>query len=47
MTPKPDENAEIEKAKQDVQAGKVRRIVNPGQWRVFKDATGAVVVEIL
>ena len=39
------EDAQIEQAKKDVEAGRVQRIAVPGQWRVFKDGDGKVVVE--
>ena len=39
------EDAQIEQAKKDVESGRVQRIAVPGQWRVFKDAKGNVVVE--
>lgn len=37
--------AQIEQAKKDVQSGRVQRVAVPGQWRVFKDENGEVVVE--
>lgn len=39
------EDAQIAQAVKDVEAGRVQRIAVPGQWRVFKDGDGKVVVE--
>lgn len=39
------EDAQIEQAKKDVASGRVQRVAVPGQWRVFKDEDGEVVVE--
>lgn len=39
------EDAQIEQAKKDVESGRVQRIAVPGQWRVFKNDDGEVVVE--
>ncbi len=39
------EDAQIEQAKKDVESGRVQRVAVPGQWRVFKDEEGRLVVE--
>lgn len=39
------EDAQIEQAKKDVASGRVQRIAVPGQWRVFKNEDGEVVVD--
>lgn len=39
------EDAQIEQAKKDVESGRVQRVAVPGQWRVFKNVDGEVVVE--
>lgn len=39
------EDAQIEQAKKDVASGRVQRIAVPGQWRVFKNENGEVIVE--
>lgn len=37
---------EIAQAKRDVEAGRAQRVSRPGVWRVFREADGAVVVEV-